>query len=102
MQEQAEELDSIPVSERKSKPLFGIPLSVKENEFIAGENVCMGLSSKLGYVCEKESPRVKVMYHFIIHTDIKVCLMTGDNGYLRVLKVANLSGVMSKKFSYIV
>ena len=60
LQEYAEQLDAMPASDRQSLPLFGIPLSVKENEEVAGYCACMGYSSVLGNVSTQTSPRVKV------------------------------------------
>ena len=60
LQEYAEQLDAMPASDRQRLPLFGIPLSVKENEEVAGYCACMGYSSVLGNVSTQTSPRVKV------------------------------------------
>jgi len=59
-QEYARELDAMPVSDRGSKPLFGIPLSVKENEDVEGYCATLGCTRRLGVISEKNSPRVQV------------------------------------------
>jgi len=50
----------MPVSDRGSKPLFGIPLSVKENEDVEGYCATLGCTRRLGVISERNSPRVQV------------------------------------------
>ncbi|KAF6041397.1 faah-1 [Bugula neritina] len=61
VEEYARELDAMPVSDRGSKPLFGIPLSVKENEDVEGYCATLGCTRRLGVISEKNSPRVQVL-----------------------------------------
>ncbi|XP_067950847.1 fatty-acid amide hydrolase 1-like [Watersipora subatra] len=76
----ARKLDSIPVSKRNNLHLFGIPVTVKESEMLAGYCSNMGVTSLLGSTAASDNPRVKVLKDFgaipFIRTNVPQALLS--------------------------
>ena len=53
-------MDALTKEQKQALPLFGIPISVKENYTMKGHNSNVGCSSRLGHVDEVDNAIVKV------------------------------------------